>query len=142
METNQEKTDIIINRLTKSVNETIRLKREFNNTIIGVVGVCFGVLVAMKERDQSPRTNWIYFAGLICCALSLTFLVIGARAPIAAHKNLQAELIEELISCSKKKQAPKSIKRYRICRILGYAFFFATIALFCVYSFLFMRLNM
>lgn len=132
---NQEEYEKIISRITKNVNETIRLKRDYHNTLIGVDGVCFGVLVAMKDSGTTQLSNWLYFVGLICCALSLIFLVIGARGAIAAHKNRREELVGELLGYSLKKQSKKSIKGYKICRIIGYFLFFASIILFCIYSY-------
>lgn len=139
METNQEEYKKIIGNLAKNLNETIRLKREYHNTLIGVVGVCFGVLVAMKDNDGSQSSNWLYFVGLVCCAISLTLLVIGAWDAIAAHKNKQNELVDKLVEkalgYSTTKHRKKSIKGYKICRNVGYVFFFASIILFCVYSY-------
>ena len=138
MEANQEEYKKIIRDLAKNLNETVRLKREYHNTIIGVVGVCFGVLVAMKNNDGSQSSNWVYFVGLVCCAISLTLLVIGAWGAIAAYKNKQNKLVDELVEktlgYSTTKQRKKSIKGYKICRNVGYVFFFASIMLFCVYS--------
>lgn len=140
METNQEKTDMIISRLGKSVKETIRLKREFNNTLIGVVGVCFGVLVAFKDETSSLISNVFYFAGLFCCALSLVLLVIGAQGPIVAHKNRNDELVGKIVENyfgnPSPKQAKKNIKAYNNCRITARYFFYLAILSFCIYSFL------
>lgn len=139
MEKNQEEYKKIIGDLTKNLNETGRLKREYHNTLIGVVGVCFGVLVAMKDSGSSQLSNWLYFVGLICCAISMSLLVVGAWGTIAAHKNKRDELVDELVEkalgCSTTKQRKKSIKGYKICRNVGYGFFFASIMLFCVYSY-------
>ena len=139
MEEKQEEYKKIIGDLAKNLNETVRLKREYHNMLIGVVGVCFGVLVAMKDNDGSQTSNWLYFVGLVCCAISLTLLVIGAWGAIAVHKNKQDKLVDELVEkalgCSTTKQRKKSIKGYRICRKVGYGFFFASIVLFCMYSY-------
>ena len=139
MEANQDEFKKIIGDLAKNLNETVRLKREYHNTLIGVAGVCFGVLVAMKDNGSSQMSNWLYFIGLICCAISLTLLVVGAWGAIAAHKNKSNELVDELVEkalgCSTSKPRKKSIKGYKICRKVGYGFFFASIVLFCVYSY-------
>ena len=138
MESQQEEYQKIISNLAKNHNEYIRLKRDYHNTLIGVVGVCFGVLVAMKDGTASQLSNYFYFAGLLCCATSLVLLVIGARGDIVAHEKRHDELGNELLvslGLSTNKQKKRSIKGYKICRIIGLVLFLTTIILFCIYSF-------
>lgn len=138
MENNQEEYQRIISRLAKNHNEKIHLKREYHNTLISVVGVCFGVLVAMKDSTASQLSNYFYFAGIVCCATSLVLLIIGARGAIIAHDNRHAELGDELMASlglSTKKQKQKSLIGYKLCTLIGLILFFATIILFCLYSY-------
>ena len=139
METSYEEIQKLFSRITAYHNESIRVKREYHNTLIAVVGVCFGVLVAMKDSGASELSNKFYFAGLICCALSLLLLVIGARGPIVAYKNkteeLKEELVDKITGCSTNDPKQKSIKFYGFCEKTGRYLFYATIVLFCIYSF-------
>lgn len=139
METSYEEIQKLFGRITAYHNESIRVKREYHNTLIAVVGVCFGVLVAMKDNVASELSNKFYFAGLICCALSLFLLVIGARGPIVAYKNKTEQLKEELVDMitgrPTNEPTPKSIKFYGFCEKAGRFLFYATIVLFCIYSF-------
>ena len=139
METNYEEIQKLFSRFASYHNESIRIKREYHNTLIAVVGVCFGVLVAMKDSGASELANKFYFAGLICCALSLFLLVIGARGPIAAYGNkledLKKEITAKIMDDSTYKPIKKSIRLYRFCEKAGRYLFYVTIVLFCIYSF-------
>ncbi len=139
MEIDVEKYQKDLNTFVQYHNESIRVKREYHNTLIAVVGVCFGVLVAMKDSGVSELANKFYFAGLICCALSLFLLVIGARGPIAAYGNkleeLKKEITAQIMGDSTYNPNKKSIRFYRFCEKAGRYLFYATIVLFCIYSF-------
>ncbi len=139
MEIDVEKYQKDLSTFVQYHNESIRVKREYHNTLIAVVGVCFGVLVAMKDSGASELSNKFYFAGLICCALSLLLLVIGARGPIVAYKNktekLKEEIVDNITGYSTNEPKQKSIKFYGFCEKTGRYLFYITIVLFCIYSF-------
>jgi hypothetical protein len=140
MEIDVEKYQKDLDSFVKNHNESVHVKREYRNTLISVVGVCFGVLVAFKDETSSLMSNVFYFAGLFCCAASLVLLVISAQGPIVAHKNKHDELVgkieENLFGNPPQKQNKRNIKAYNNCETAGRYFFYVAIASFCVYSFL------
>lgn len=140
MEIDVEKYQKDLDSFVKNHNESLHVKREYRNTLISVVGVCFGVLVAFKDETASLISNVFYFAGLFCCAASLVLLVIGAQGPIVAHKNRHDELTgkieENLFGNPSQKQNKRNVKAYNNCEIVGRYFFYVAIVSFCVYSFL------